>query len=318
MARAVARAQGISVTWSSKWDARFDRALQSFPALAGISHDQYRALVGSTPYLKRHALVTDRGLPIAVISLRRRQKYWEPVTVQAINGCIAPAVSPEALGRALNALGVDIRVPSGLGPWAERLGARRVWTYPIISVNLQSDYEAYWLENQRKHHKHVASARKRCAKYRVVHNGEGDIEWTVNTWMSVWESDKANETVAGPDRIALWKTLPWAPAAEDRLAVHSVVLYDGGQRIAGAIQHVHKGTALGQCMVRLPDDRYSKAGVGTRIIDLAMQWAKENEVRSFDFGGGHDYKALWGPTNGVRRGLIVRSRLLDLLARAEG
>jgi hypothetical protein len=46
------------------------------------------------------------------------------------------------------------------------------------------------------------------------------------------------------------------------------------------------------------DKKYDWHCVGTRILDLAVQWAAEHGLARFEMGGWYTYKAKWAPQSG--------------------
>ena len=303
--------RGLKVIWADTWNQAMDEALDNLPPPPGVSRDQYRELLLPTQHAKRHALVLENDTPISIISIRRRGKLWEPVSYQALSGFVAPALDPAALGRAINALGIELKIESGLGEEAMQMGARHAWPYDVVRVFLQTEYEDHWLLDDSKHMKHISSARKKCKRMHLVVDGEGDLEWTVNQWETNWASSSALETVAAPDRIRFWKSLRTTPEMDDTMRVHTYLLYDGETPVSGAIATSIGKDQLGQCLGQLP--AYRNRGVGTRILDATLQHAAAAGYRVHDFGGGHDYKALWGPFGTQRYAAIFRPKLIEAL-----
>jgi CelD/BcsL family acetyltransferase involved in cellulose biosynthesis len=303
--------RGVHIAWFDAWNATLDQALDALPAIPGCNRDLYRELTQPTSVRKCHALATENGQPSALISLRRRSRYWEPVTYQALSGVIAPASSPAALGRALHALGVEVRVEGGLTADVAALRPRTFWSQEHPQVDLQSDYEALWSS---KHRYHVRRARKRCDAFmRLRIDDVGDLEWCCAQWGRMWEGHDAEETVAAEDRLRFWRAFMTRQTAESPIQFHTLHLLDGERRTGGIVLMCQDGVVLGQCIVRDPE--YDHCSVGVRTIDFAIEWSAKNGLRCFDLGGGSDYKRLWGPSLGLGYGAIFRPRAVSALYR---
>ncbi len=299
---------GISVLWAEAWTPAFDEALAALPALADCPHELYRELLRPTDAPKRHALVRENGAPIAIISLRRCQRHWEPVAYQCLPGAIAPALDAPALGRALNALGLEVRVNAGLGPDVEQMAPRYSWKYVWYQIDLQSDYQAHWRAKKRQYT--INRARKRCAEMERRVDGEGDLEWIITQWREQWASDPGQEIVATQDRIHFWGALAKL-GDRNHLRLHTLTLLGQGKRAAGLIFTSRGDTVMLQCGGRDPgfDDSYSRAATTLASVD----WAAEHGFRYLDLAAG-DFKRLWGPEGGVRYGAIFRPRIIDALS----
>ena len=191
------------------------------------------------------------------------------------------------------------------------MGARHVWPYDVVRVHLQTNYEDYWLREDRKHMKYISSARSKCKRMHLVVDNEGDLEWTVNQWEANWASSAAQETVSAPDRIRFWKSLRTTMKKDTTMRVHTYVLYDGDKPVSGAIATSIGGDQLGQCLGYL--HAYRNRGVGTRVLDAALSHAAAAGYQIHDFGGGHGYKSLWGPVVTQRYSAAFRPKLLEAL-----
>lgn len=306
-ARHIADKQGLTIRWRAAWDSEFDQALDALPPLEGCTRALYRELVRPTGVPKRHALACENGAPVALVSLRRRRHFWEPVTYQCLPKALAPALNPEVLGRTLKALGVEINVQAGLGPEAEFMGARYCWSYPYYVIDLQGDYEAHWRLKKRQYT--IRRARKNLEGMEVRIDGEGDLQWAIEQWRAQWANDADQEVVAAPDRQNFWSAVQRANDP-NTVQLHCLQLLSQGRRVAGVVFTSAGDTVMMQCGGRDPefDDAYSAAGVTLASID----WAKAHGFRTLDLAGGGQ-KRLWGPQGGVRYGVVFRSRLIDRL-----
>lgn len=297
--------------WFDTWTPTLDQALDALPAIPGCAHDVYRELTQPSEAVKRHALVTEHGQPTAVISLRSRRRYWEPVAYQALPGVIAPAASPAALGRALRALGIEVRIEAGMDADVQDLNPTTSYAYDARQVELQTDYEALWTS---KHRNNVRRARKRCDEFMQLRiDGEGDLEWCVHQWRSMWEGDEEEEIVAAGDRLRFWQAFMRGQTADSLIQFHTVHLLDGERRTAGHVLMCKDGVVRGQCITRDPE--YDHCAAGVRSMDSAIAWAAGAGHRLFDLGGGSDYKRLWGEALGKRYGAIFRPKAVSALYR---
>lgn len=302
--------RGAQIRWVDNL-AELEAVLAALPAPPGCTRAQYFELMHPASVQKRHAVAMEAGAPTALISVRRRRNYWEPVACQCLPGFIAPAVDDAALGRALNATGLEIRVSFGLGPEAERLGARLSYSYDIRGLTLDDAYEDHWKLHQNWHMRAVKKARRTCEGMEMRIDGDGDLAWILERWTEMWRGDPEEEITATPDRLRFWKALQASPAP-DGLRVHTVTLSAEGRPVAGAIHTSLGDTITFQCSAR--EDAYEKQGVGTRVMDASLSWAKEAGFTHFILGSG-DYKTRWGPAYGVRYGAVFRPRMMDALYR---
>jgi CelD/BcsL family acetyltransferase involved in cellulose biosynthesis len=301
----------MSVKWSHEWTAEFDEALEALPAPEGCNRGQYRELLHPASTPKRHALVTRHGEPSALISLRRRMRFWEPVAYQVLPGFIAPASDMAALGHALASLGVEVRVPAGLDQSVHELACGKIGAYEVYQIDLRSDYEAHWHKKNQRHLSTVRRARRRCAGLAHRIDGEGDLEWIASTWREQWLADPGQEVAAAQDRVRFWSALPKAPG--DHWSARTLQLVDGAQRVAGVVMLCRKGVASFQCWAR--NSAFDKLGAGNRALDLAIAWAASEGYERFDLGGG-SVKHRWGTVGGERYRVAVRPWVLEVLHRA--
>lgn len=303
--------RGVQIAWFDVWNSTLDQALDALPAIPGCDRDLYRELTQPTSARKRHALATENGQPTAIISLRRRRLYWEPVAYQALPGVIAPASSAASLGRALHALGVEVRIEAGLDKSVVDLNPRSYWSPDNYRVDLEDDYEARWSRN---HRKNVRKACQRCDEFmRLRVNDVGDLEWCCAQWGRVWESNDAEETVAVEDRLRFWRAFMKRQTADSPIQFQTLALLDGDRRTAGTVLMCREGIVLGQCIVRDPE--YDGFWVGVRIMEASIEWAASAGYRQFDLGSGQDYKQSWGEPVAGRYGAIFRPFAVSALYR---
>jgi CelD/BcsL family acetyltransferase involved in cellulose biosynthesis len=300
-----ARRGAIEVTWSSHWSKDLDRALDSLPPLPDCPHDLYRELLKPTRARKKHALVRENGKVTALVSLRQAARHWEPVAYQCVPAAIAPAVDARALSRALKALGMEVRIPAGMGEDVLPLGPSDSWAYDTHKIDLTTDYEAHWRARSRL--KRIRRALRDTAGLERRVNAPGDLEWTIEQWREQWKDDLTQEVVAADDRLNFWGAL--AKRGDGALKVVTLALADGERCVAGFIMLVKGDVALSQCSVR--DQAVNDAGTASYLF--AVDWADTHGVRTLDLGSG-PYKVDWGPVAGRRHGAVFRPRVMSALS----
>src|SRR5690606_30146584 len=85
----------------------------------------------------------------------------------------------------------------------------------------------------------------------------------------------------------------------ESLGMHyTISMLDQGEFIGGATVIVHGRDLVAGVNYRRPD--YDWHGVGDRLLDLVFSWAAESNYRTFDLGGGQEYKTKWAPQEGER------------------
>lgn len=302
---------GLKVTWARHWTPAFDSALYSLPPLPGCPHGIYRELLRPTAAIKRHALVCEQGTPLAIISLRKRGAFWEPVTYQCLPFAIAPARDAQVLGRALRALGVEVVVAGGVGDEINVLNSSASWTYDWHKIDLSGDFEAYWRQKKRQYT--ISRARRHLETCEIRVDGEGDLQWIIGKWREQWADDPGREIVASEDRLNLWRVLVGGRGA-DQISVHTLMLALEGRRLGGLVFTAWDGVVMAQCGGRDLglDDGYLAAAFTVALVN----WAKANGHASIDMSGG-EYKRHWGPPGGQRHGAMFRPPLIQLLRRVQ-
>ncbi|MBE0699482.1 MAG: GNAT family N-acetyltransferase [Anaerolineaceae bacterium] len=240
---------------------------------------------------KRIALVTDRGEPVAVIGLRPRGYHWEPLTQWLLPGGLFVA-RPGYSMRALKRLGLDIwaawwRMPA---PPEESSTVRWVQSTPTYRMDLSQDYESFWRSTGI--YKTIRKVRNRCSEFTFEVNHPGAAEWTIRNWETRWRADPNQETPQLHDRLYIARIL------EYHCQHFSFSLHDQGDMIAGATVFVQKDTLVAGVNYRKPE--YDWHGVNERLIELVFSWATAAGYKTFDIGGGHEYKQKWAPQAGER------------------
>ena len=298
--------RGLDLQSSDECNDDLDRALRSLPSPAGCTRQAYLELVRPTATSKRHLLVSEGDEPLAVVSVRARGRFREPVTYQCLPGAIAPGRSIPDLGRALGRTGLDIRIEAGLEPEMEALGATMFYPYAVRQIDLTGEYEAYW--RSKGLHKNTKRANKRCADMDIRVDADGAIRRVVEQWRGAWADDPSDEVGAAADRERFWTALA-SEAGEGSLRVVTIELVDGDRTAAGTVSLVDGDRMLLQCFSR--DTEYDWHMAGTRAVEATVGWALENGCTVVDFGGGEGYKRWWAPVTTARHGAIFRPRTTE-------
>jgi Acetyltransferase (GNAT) domain len=273
--------KGLDIEWSSNWGPQHDRMLDDLAFLDDDDRQLHRLLGRTTDATKVHATVAADGAPIAVVSLRRRPGFWEPASAQCLPGTPIACV-PDQLGRVLRGLGREVRIgslyrdPSDLHPLVTR-------SYQRYGADLRGDYEAHWPHRGGMNY---LAARKKTVGFDVRIDHPGDLEWTVNRWAEFWRDNETGEVASAPDRLAVWGHL-------QGVRTHSVMLAKDDQPVAGCVHFCVDGVVKFECTGR--DLAFEKQRVGTRVLDVSFEWAKQAGYDIFDMGGGADYKHWWAP-----------------------
>lgn len=286
------RDRGLSVDWSDEWGERHENALLALP----IDDEQRsRAVLLAQPVdvPKRHAIVHCDGELGAVVSLRRRPDFWEPVSAQCLPGT-PMACRPELLGRVLRGLGVEIRIGSTYQDPAD-LGPTYSYSYVRYGADLTGDYEKFWPSGHRR-------ARKKTKGFVVRSDHPGDLEWTLDAWVEMWRDHPNGETAAALDRKRLWSTM------QHTGEIHTVMLADGDTPVAGYVLFCDDGVAKFECTGRRMD--YERFRVGTRALDACFEWAASAGYHTFDVGGGGAYKATWAPSYATSYAAVFQPRTI--------
>jgi hypothetical protein len=284
-----ARRHGFRCHWFKRWSPTLDDALQALPPLEDCPPEVFRELATNpTEAPKRLGLVVKADQPVAVLSLRKRKDFWEPVTSMAIPAVNLPA-APGALGDALRACGLRVSIEELYGdPALLRPTVSHTWD--VYVVRLQEDYEQHWRRS--KLNRSVAHARNRTAHLSVEVDDFADVDWTIDRWAEIWRHN--------PEEL-------WTTASDMKVAarwlmesgrVTTVSLRDNGERLAG-IYLIARGSLI-HGMVDARAVQLRTDHTGTRICDVAMEIARDKGFEKFDIGGLVDYKKRWAPAEGTR------------------
>jgi CelD/BcsL family acetyltransferase involved in cellulose biosynthesis len=144
-------------------------------------------------------------------------------------------------------------------------------------------------------------------------DGAGDLEWIIEQWERMWAADPEQETVAAPDRLRFWGALAKASPPEGMWKLHTIQLLSGDRRAAGTVLLCKGDTVSFQCTAR--DFELEKLSAGTRLLEVAIEWAAENGYACFDLGGGGGNKHHWAPPGTTRHRVSFRPALIRRLAK---
>jgi hypothetical protein len=305
--------QGLKTRFFDRWDSSLDDDLETLPESDICSHELFRLLLQTPgPARKRTVRVTERGKPIALVGLRQRDGYWDPVTRWLVPGMIFP-LQDGTLWRVLGAVGLTIDValwrwelPPPSLPWI-----KDVKTTPTRGMACSEDFEAYW--RQAGHFKNIRKVRNRCKEFEFRVNCQGMRDWTVRNWGARWCVNCMPEF---SDRLIVAEYL------EKKGLLYTLSLHDHGRPVAGATILVHHGDAV--AYVNYRDPKYDRHGAMNCLIQRCFFWAKDKGLRKIDLGGSAEYKKHWAPVTGQKyefkvwpysfifesRSLITAQRLL--------
>jgi GNAT superfamily N-acetyltransferase len=277
----------LEVTWFNGWHPALNEALQSLPENDACPHELFRLLIQtSSSAPKRVALISKRGVPIAVAGLRQIGPLsWEPVTTWIIPGVVFPARSGYLIPE-LEALKVDLRLawwridsPPSPGQWMRSL--KRT---PTRGIRCADDLELYWRKSG--HLNTVRQCRKRCRDFTLTINAPGAAEWTIRHWGERWGSHPDGVT----DRIVNARYL------ENRGRYYSFLLLDADKPVVGHGFSLHRRDLVWRATYR--DRAYDRIGVGTDLLDLAFHWAAEAGLEKIDLDVASHSKTRWAPQDG--------------------
>jgi GNAT superfamily N-acetyltransferase len=223
-----------------------------------------------------------------MVTLRRKQRHWEPVLQGVVPRTIGPGRAEDAID-ALAALGVDLRVKY----WARRPAHPLVHAalpHDVYRIRTDEDFERYWRSSG--HLNTIKNVRRHTKDFDFVVDEPGAARWIIVNWAARWQGDPEEETVVADDLVLAAEHL------ESLGQHHSFLLRSQGAPIAGYTFMV-EGNDLVFSRTHFDPD-YARLGVGTRTLDLVFQWAAVSGYDRIDLGGGHGYKERWAPRDGER------------------
>jgi hypothetical protein len=286
---------GLQVKSYNEWHLDLDRALNTLPETELCTHELFHLLMQHpSSARKRTILVTEKNEPVALIGLRKNDNKWGLITNWIIPGALFP-IKEGYLQRVLSAVPQEIFIAwwrqKSKPPGIKNMHQPQVeCTYQILC---SEDFELYWKKSG--HLNTVKRARRKCTDFEFEINPSGGWEWVIRNWGKHWDILPAETE----DRIIAANYL------EKNGHHYTFCLKSGNELISGHTFLCHDNDFVWQVTYR--NQKYDEYGVGTRLMDLAFQWAaKENHFHKIDLGGGHDNKERWAPINGEKHQFMIR------------
>jgi hypothetical protein len=287
----------FKIKFYDDWQPELDEALQSLPETDIFPHELFRMLMRmAEPKKRRIFLVTERGVPIALVGLRNRSGYWEPVTQWIVPGVLFPVKEDyiaRVLTRVLPSLGLEIRVAwwRWETPPPQNGVIKGVHSNPTHRMRLSEDFENYW-QKSKNFGKNIRVYRKRCKDFFLKVNLPGATEWTIRKAEAKW---RPQGIIATPD---LAERLLVTEYLEKKGLHYTLSLHDHDTPVAGAAFILHRHDVVGHTIFR--DPNYNWHGAMTHLINLSFHWAREMGFEKIDIGGSFDYKEKWAPEDGEK------------------
>jgi GNAT superfamily N-acetyltransferase len=296
----------LEVRWLRGWTPEADSALKSLPQMPNCPHDLFRKVMTNTEAgTKRCALVLKDRVPIALIGLRRRgRSRWQLITDREVSPRSWAPTAPGCLLSALSALQSDVEINEWYAPLPAL--ARATTQYPLYRIDLGTDYKAFWRDSGQGFERRLRRAASRTRKFDFEVDTAGIAAWTIRTWSERWgEQIAASDLLMAADYYSACGRL------------HAFALIDNGVQCAGLT-----GFAAGDELILLTTARetaYEHHGVGTRIHELAIEWAGTNGFKTVTFGSGRvdSYKRWWALPSGVSWTFRVRPAVMDAVKRGK-
>jgi len=274
------------VHWFDKWERVLDDAVDSFPEHPHWPNVLLRILFEvPSPDRKTIALVLDHGVPIAMVGLRIRGDWYMPLSQYFIPDFLMVG-KQELVGSVL----MRLHVPLNVSWWrmlseppssSRTVHTVRTRTAPHYVVDLTGDPEIHWRSSA--HMKALRNIRNRCREFAFAVNPPGGAEWIIRNWSKHWK--------IGPEEIE--DRIVAARYLEGLEKHYSLLLLDRGKVSAGTTFVVHRRELV--ALVTHRDESYDHYGTGTRLMDLAIQWAKQSGFQRLDLGTTQSYKGRWAP-----------------------
>jgi len=291
------------IRWFKNWNGHLDRALSVLPETECCPHDLYRRLaLNSSSSRKDFAVVEDEhGDPLGVVCLRRREALgdWAPLTHYTLPGLVFP-VREGCLARVLSVLNRNVRLVCWrMGEFTDEVGGLRTREVkPTFSVDLKSDFQRFW--HKQGHLKEVKKQRERCRDFSIAVNRDGMAEWVVRNWELKWREQPDVERIDLEDKLL---AIDYLHRLEKNV---TFTLHEPTHDtpIVGFTFILQGRTLVGQYTYRAPG--YEKLGIGTYVLDFAINWALEHGLEEVDLGGDYpEHKKRWGPPTGSKTSMHV-------------
>jgi hypothetical protein len=178
--------------------------------------------------------------------------------------------------------------------------ARVATRYPHYQLDLTADYRAYWRTTG--NHKRLKAAAPRTQKLQFEVDTPGIAAWTIGTWSERW-----GEHLAASDQLL-------AAAYHARAnRLHAFGLFDQGVQCAGIVAYADADCLIFVLTARL--FAYDPMGVGNRLLELSIDWARAHGFKTFDFRSGRvdSYKRWWSPAVGDAWSFRIRPASMHAL-----
>jgi len=286
--------RGLQVAWFDDWRTVLDNALRELPEMENCPHELFRMIMQNpSSTRKRTALVIEGNAPVAVVGLRDKGRYWEPVG-RGVTGqrATARSVAPVREGflvPALQALGVEVRIGGWRDPPPTSPIVRSLARNAVFKLDCAADFEQYWRDSGQ-----WTFIRRGHRKTRTGFAFEVDLPdsaaWILRSWAEKWRDDPAQETASIDDQLLA------AEYYQKQGQYHSFLLLHNGWPVAGNTAFAFGDELVWHAGYRRPEwDRYD---AGTCVMELMCRWAAEQGFAKVDLGGWHEYKSLWAPEDG--------------------
>lgn len=285
-AASTVRALGdLSLQWYEGWCDDLERALMVLPPMATCSSDLFRELATcETAVPRKLALVRAGAEPVALVALRKRGKRWDPLC----QGVCLGSYFPVRDGYFVPTL-KKTNLPIALDYWEGALPEENLYrpiSYAAFAANCASGaIEEFWRE--RGTWRAIRKTRNRTQSFDFLIDEPGAAEWIVRRWSEKWDERGSSDTVTRD--AVLVAVRHWRRTGE----LKTFRLIDGQRPVAGLVALAQSDTLLLHTIYR--DPAYHRYSIGTRILDAAIMWARDNGFARVDFGGGADYKSQLAP-----------------------
>ena len=292
----------LEVRWLPGWTPEAEEALAALPPMSNCPPDLFRKLMTNPEAgAKRCAMVSRNGAPVALIGLRHRGGHrWQLVTDREVSPRSWAPTAAGWLFPSLRALQSDVEINEWDRPLPEF--ARAATRYPLYQLDLQANYRDYWRQTGRYGKLKEAEARTRKLTFEV--DTAGIAAWTIRTWSERWgEQNAASDLLLAADYFSGCGRL------------HAFALMDTGIQCAGLTALADGDDLILLTTARLDAD--DSRGVGTRVHELAIDWASGRGFKTVTFGIGRvdSYKRWWAPAVSDSWSFRVHPASLDVLKR---
>ncbi len=288
--------ESYNVRWFKHWHPALDEALNVLPQTSSYPHDLLRHVIQTPGTVeKQTALITRRGVPVAIAGLRRLSRLvWEPVNRWLLPGPVFTAKEETPIS-ALDSLSLEIPIAwwRMADPPPSSPSIRALETLPTYIMLNTDNHEEFWRETD--YLKTIKNTRNRCKNFTFEIDRPGVADWVIQNWSTKWRTEPGADPSL-VDRQAI------AAFLEPRGLHHTIALFDNGKLIGGSTNLVDRGCLVAGVLYFEPEYRRYNAGI--RLIDLAFALSLERGLTAFDLGGRSEYKKKWAPERGTRSSFV--------------